>query len=161
MTRSRRTPAQRYLIGTAEELWHNSSVALAVAPVLLAVPLWGQAVTISRPGGTALPRFATPQHRPERRPRATRQRRHEQQPSSTAATPPLTTVTTASGPPAIRRGSFLEHARQFPEVSHAPVARVTGAAARGAAIHQPPRPLRTPRAVLATALYFLTARRTA
>ena len=85
-----------------------------------------------------------PRQRAYRRPRATRQIRHNQ---------PL--------PTAIRRGSFMEHAQQFPEVYPTLVAPTTASTTARAAIDQRPRPLRTPRTLLAAAVCFLTARRTA
>jgi hypothetical protein len=67
----------------------------------------------------------------------------------------------ATAPAAIRRGSFMDHAQQFPELSPAPAAPTTASATPPPAIQQRPRQLRAPGTLLAAAVDFLTARRTA
>ena len=55
------------------------------------------------------------------RPYATRRHRRDQSLAAAAPVPrPAATVTPPDEPPAIRRGSFREHALQFPELYQTP-----------------------------------------
>ncbi len=157
---TRRTHAQKPLIGNGRVVAQLFRCTRGI-PGTFGSTIGGSCREHSRPRETAMPRFATPQHRPERRPRATRQRRHDRQLPMAAPAPLPTVAVVGKEPPAIRRGSFLEHARQFPEVYHAPAAQVTVSATPCTALPRPPGPPRTPRAWLATARCFLTARRIA
>jgi len=103
-----------------------------------------------------MPQLTARKNHVYRRPRVTQLIRRDQQ-IPAAAPAPLPMTTSASASPTIRRGSFMEHARQFPEVYHAPAARMTVPATPSTALHRPPGPPRTPRALLATARCFLTA----
>ena len=88
--------------------------------------------------------ITAPQHHAYRRPHATRRPPHAPAP-----------------PGAIRRGSFLEHTQQFPEVYPAPATPTTVSATPCSAIHPRPRALRTPGTLLAAAVCFLAGRRAA